>query len=166
MTMTIAGNLDDDRSFYKYTPTSSTHNGHKLRQAWCLGLASHPSISVVHPPPHMASFQIAPFAGLLENTEFTFRSLYLHNISSGPNPTRGAIINDNVTTGWGHTFVVDWTIYDGTGPGAKLIGHAQGQQIYASKWSHSVTLEFTNGRYGCVHVIFIFHVYLGHNFPL
>ncbi|KAF7004982.1 hypothetical protein CFC21_020138 [Triticum aestivum] len=95
----------------------------------------------------MASFQITPFAGLLENTEFNFHSLYLHNISSGPNPTRGAIINDNAINGWGQPFVVDWTIYDGTGHGAKLVGRAQGQQIYASKWSHSVTLEFTNGRF-------------------
>ena len=75
---------------------------------------------------------------------------------SVPNKTRLSIINQNYTDMLGHKLIVYLKIYDGTGPGAKLVGRAQGQQIYASKWSHSITLEFTNGRYGCVHVIFIF----------
>jgi len=94
----------------------------------------------------MANFQITPFAGLLENTEFNFRSLYLHNISFGQKPTRATITSNHATTGWA-TFVVDWPIYDGTGPGAKLVGRAQGQQIFASSWSHSVMLQFANGRF-------------------
>lgn len=94
-----------------------------------------------------SNFQITPFAGLLENTEFNFRSLYLHNLVSGQNQNRATIVNDNAATGWGLTSVINWTIYDGMGSCPKLVGRGQGLQINAGGTHTSITLDLQNGRF-------------------
>ncbi|KAM3391815.1 hypothetical protein ACQJBY_013119 [Aegilops geniculata] len=93
----------------------------------------------------MAKFQITPFPGLVENTEFNFGSLYLYNISNPP--SYASIKENNATTGWGGASLVNWQIYDGDGSGANLVGHAQGMQIHAGASHQSFTLVFENGRF-------------------
>ncbi|KAF7004995.1 hypothetical protein CFC21_020149 [Triticum aestivum] len=91
----------------------------------------------------MAKFQITPFPGLVENTDFNFGSFYLYNIFNPP--SYASIKENNATSGWGGAGLVNWQIYDGDGSGAKLVGHAQGMQIHAGVKHQSFTLVFENG---------------------
>ena len=97
------------------------------------------------------NFHAASFDGAVENTEFNFRSLYLHHIFSGPNPTQAGIVSKDATTGWGSTVVNNWPIYDGVGHDAKLLARAQGLHINAGSWHNSFTIVFETERYAWVH---------------
>jgi hypothetical protein len=94
----------------------------------------------------MVNFRYTPFVGSVD-TEFEFTSLYLHHCGSGPSITQSEIIAANATTGWGSTVVNNWTVYDGFGPDAKLVAHAQGLCIDAGSWHNTFTLRFEIERY-------------------
>lgn len=93
------------------------------------------------------NFHAASFDGAVENTEFNYRSLYLHHIFSGPNPTQAGIVSKDATTGWGSTVVNNWPIYDGVGPDAKRVARAQGLHINAGSWHNTFTIVLETERF-------------------
>ncbi|XBI05275.1 hypothetical protein VPH35_133452 [Triticum aestivum] len=97
--------------------------------------------------PNHPNFYVTAFAGVLENTEFEFSSLYLHHFVYGPSPTQSSIISANSTTGWGSTEVNNWPIYDRVGTDAKLVARAQGLHIYAGNWHNMLTIVFEIERF-------------------
>lgn len=95
----------------------------------------------------MANFQITPFPGLIENTEFTFRNLYLHQIYSGANTNQSTIIFGDTYTQFGLTAVNNWAIYDGVGPDAKVVAHAKGMHMNTVNWYNSFNMVFDGERF-------------------
>lgn len=93
------------------------------------------------------NFHASAFDGSVQNTEFKFSSLYLHHIFSGSNPTQANIIVGDATTKLGRTSVHDWAIYDGVGPGAKVVARAQGLHINAGSWHNTFTIRFEIERF-------------------
>jgi hypothetical protein len=113
----------------------------------------------------MASFPITPYAGgPIENTEFNFRGLYLHHISGGPNKNQILRVPTDATLRWGDMAVNSWEVYDGSGPDAKIVGHARGLHLNAVKWHVSFTLEFEDGRYLHAYIFLFFIICLSVTF--
>jgi len=76
--------------------------------------------------------------------EFTFPALYLHHNYAGTNPNQLEIVAGRA--GFGTTLVNSWEIYNGIGPEAQLVGHAQGLHISAKNWHNSFTIVFEAER--------------------
>ena len=110
--------------------------------------------------PNHPNFHVTAFAGVLENAEFEFSSLYLHHFVYGPSPTQSNIISANSTTGWGSTEVNNWPIYDGVGHDAKLVARAQGHHIYAGNWHNMLTIAFEIERYAYIQKLGTFSQYI------
>ena len=92
----------------------------------------------------MANFEITQYEGaLVENTKISFRNLYLRRFSSGPEKNQLVLIDGYGSTDLGPTAANNWAIYDGTGPDAKLVAHAQGLQTnVAGNWYNSFVMVF------------------------
>ncbi|XP_044345964.1 uncharacterized protein [Triticum aestivum] len=97
----------------------------------------------------MANFEITQYEGaLVENTKISFRNLYLRRFSSGPEKNQLVLIDGYGSTDLGLTAANNWAIYDGTGPDAKLVAHAQGLQTnVAGNWYNSFVMVFEIERF-------------------
>jgi hypothetical protein len=83
-----------------------------------------------------------------ENAKLDFTHLYLHQISSGPNPNQEQIVAGNPATQFGKTAVNNWPVYDGLGANAKLVARAQGTHVNVSgNWYTSLTMVFVVERF-------------------
>ena len=98
-------------------------------------------------------FQASP-AQCLEYKELNFGSLYLYHTQFGPKANQEDIIAPK--NGLGRTIANNWEVYDGVGPGSKLVARAQGLHIEAGNWHNSFSLVFEDGRYICYLYIYIY----------
>jgi len=53
----------------------------------------------------------------------------------------------DVTTGLGDTVANSWAIYEGIGPAAKVVAHAQGLHMRVGSWFNSFAILFETGRF-------------------
>ena len=83
--------------------------------------------------------------GSLEYKKLNFGSLYLYHTQFGPKANQEDIIAPK--NGLGRTIANNWEVYDGVGPGSKLVARAQGLHIEAGNWHNSFSLVFEDGRY-------------------
>jgi hypothetical protein len=95
----------------------------------------------------MAKLQVTPGAAFTECNELNFQGLYMYHTPLGPKANQAAILESKAKIGIGATVVNNWAVYDGPGPGAKLVGRAQGLHILAGNWVNSFTLVFEDERY-------------------
>ena len=91
--------------------------------------------------------------GSLEYKKLNFGSLYLYHTQFGPKANQEDIIAPK--NGLGRTIANNWEVYDGVGPGSKLVARAQGLHIEAGNWHNSFSLVFEDGRYICYLYIYI-----------
>ena len=92
--------------------------------------------------------------GSLEYKKLNFGSLYLYHTQFGPKANQEDIIAPK--NGLGRTIANNWEVYDGVGPGSKLVARAQGLHIEAGNWHNSFSLVFEDGRYICYLYIYIY----------
>ncbi|KAG2640833.1 jacalin-related lectin 3-like [Panicum virgatum] len=83
--------------------------------------------------------------GSLEYKKLNFGSLYLYHTQFGPKANQEDIIAPK--NGLGRTIANNWEVYDGVGPGSKLVARAQGLHIEAGNWHNSFSLVFEDGRF-------------------
>ncbi|PWZ41898.1 Horcolin [Zea mays] len=95
----------------------------------------------------MAKLQVTPGAAFTECNELNFQGLYMYHTPLGPKANQAAILESKAKIGIGATVVNNWAVYDGPGPGAKLVGRAQGLHILAGNWVNSFTLVFEDERF-------------------
>lgn len=75
--------------------------------------------------------------------------LYLDQIHAGPKTNQQVIINATSSDCFGCTAVNDWPLYDGRGPGKKVIARARGMHIKSSRnggWSVYMSLVFEDDK--------------------
>ncbi|CAN6209807.1 unnamed protein product [Urochloa humidicola] len=92
-----------------------------------------------------SNLQVTPCAAPTECSELNFQGLYLYHTSLGPKANQVTIIDGKGPLGT--TVVNNWTVYDGPGPDAKVVAHAQGLHIEAGNWLNSFSLVFENERF-------------------
>lgn len=63
-------------------------------------------------------------------------SLYLHQISAGPNHNQEQIVSSSFANGFGTTGVNDWPLLDAPQPNANIIARAKGLHIQANQEGH------------------------------
>ncbi|CAN6213664.1 unnamed protein product [Urochloa humidicola] len=80
-----------------------------------------------------------------ECSELNFQGLYLYHTSLGPKANQVTIIDGKGPLGT--TAVNNWPVYDGPGPDAKVVAHAQGFHMQAGNWFNSFSLVFENERF-------------------
>ena len=96
--------------------------------------------------------------GSLEYKKLNFGSLYLYHTQFGPKANQEDIIAPK--NGLGRTIANNWEVYDGVGPGSKLVARAQGLHIEAGNWHNSFSLVFEDGRYICYLYIYVNMIYI------
>jgi hypothetical protein len=99
----------------------------------------------------MANYDICPYEGaLVENTKINIHKLYLRQFSSGPERNQLVILDGYGPKDLGMTSAVNWAVYDGVGPDAKLVAHVQGLRMKAGgNWYNSFIMVFESERYVC-----------------
>nr|CAB3456223.1 unnamed protein product [Digitaria exilis] len=91
------------------------------------------------------NLQVAPCAAPIECNELNFQGLYLYHTALGPKANQTSIVESKGSMG--ATVVNNWAVYDGPGPDAKVVAHAQGLHIQAGNWLNSFSLVFENERF-------------------
>jgi len=98
----------------------------------------------------MANPQSGPVTLQLQRAEYN-RTLYMHQIVSGPDYNQVNIADPKQPQMFGYTNVHDYRIYDSLGPGKKLVARAQGLHAKTSMeydgWFHWSNVVFTDERF-------------------
>uniref|UniRef100_A0A0E0FLE1 Dirigent protein n=1 Tax=Oryza nivara TaxID=4536 RepID=A0A0E0FLE1_ORYNI len=94
----------------------------------------------------MAYYAIAPLLCTLMHNEL-YMHLYINQTISGPNPNQLVV----APLFFGLTAISDWTILDGPGPNASVVGRAQGMHFQSGhireKWYTSMNFLFEDTRF-------------------
>lgn len=92
------------------------------------------------------NFRFTPFSTPIENAEFNFSNMYLHQFYDGANANQSLVAAGDAKTKFGRTAVNNWAIYEGIGPDARLLAHAKGMHMNTSDWYNSFTMVFDGER--------------------
>lgn len=94
-----------------------------------------------------AYFEIAPVK--LQQQELRM-TLFVHQVIHGPKQNQQVVVPLS-NPPFGLIAANDWTVFDGIGSGANLVGNAQGMHMLGSmtqdSWCIYFDLVFKNGRY-------------------
>nr|CAB3472545.1 unnamed protein product [Digitaria exilis] len=95
-----------------------------------------------------AYFEIVPVK-LLPQQELRM-TLYVHQVTQGPQRNQQVVV-DRSNPSFGLIAANDWTVFDGFGSDANLVGNAQGMHMLGSmtqtSWCIFFDLVFKNGRF-------------------